>query len=179
MQYRDKTASSEKLLEISRELSGTLVRRGVTFFVNDRADIARIAGASGVHVGQQDLGVEQARRALGGHGLVGISTHNMQQFEEALDSSADYIALGPIFSTSSKANPDPVVGTEFIRQARPRTRKPMVAIGGITLERASEVLDAGADSLAVISDILRAAEPAARAEQYMKLLGDVNPMRQD
>jgi thiamine-phosphate pyrophosphorylase len=179
LQYRDKTASSRKLFEVSCELSDILVRRGVTFFVNDRADVATLAGASGVHVGQEDIGVEQARRVVGRDGLVGISTHNRKQFEEALNTSADYIAVGPVFATSSKANPDAVVGTEFLRQVRPLTAKPIVAIGGITLERASEVMEAGADSVAVISDILRAKKPGVRAQEYLKLLGTANPVEQD
>jgi len=102
--------------------------------------------------------------------VIGLSTHNLQQFEAAVESGADYIAVGPIFATGSKTNPDPVVGVDFVRQARKLTRKPIVAIGGITAERAQEVLDAGADSIAVIRDILSAKNPAARVRQYLKLL---------
>ena len=174
LQYRNKTASSNDLLQSSKRLSADLIPRGVTFIVNDRADVAALAGASGVHVGQEDLGVEEARAVVGRGKLVGVSTHNRAQFEQAAATSVDYIAVGPIFSTSTKANPDPVVGTEFIRQVRPLTDKPIVAIGGITLERAAEVVRAGADSVAVISDLLRAPDPGARARQFVETLEAVN-----
>lgn len=174
LQYRNKTASSRDLLESSKRLSEELVAQGVSFIVNDRADVAALAGASGVHVGQEDLGAEEARAVVGPGKLVGISTHNRAQFEQAAAGSADYIAVGPIFSTSTKCNPDPVVGIEFIRRVRPLTDKPIVAIGGITLERAAEVVRAGADSVAVISDILRARVPGERAHRYVELLEAAN-----
>jgi thiamine-phosphate pyrophosphorylase len=129
-----------------------------------------LAGADGVHVGQDDLSVEQARALAGKGKWVGVSTHNLEQFQSAAATSADYIAVGPVFRTSSKAHPDPVIGTEFIRQVRGLTDKPLVAIGGITLENAAAVIEAGADCVAVISDILRAREPGRRARQYLDLL---------
>lgn len=175
-QYRDKEAFSDELLENSRRLAAELIPRGITFIVNDRADVAALAGASGVHVGQEDLAVRDARTVVGPNRLVGVSTHNRAEFEQAAAAPADYIAVGPIFSTSTKANPDPVVGTEFIRQIRPLTDKPIVAIGGITLERAAEVVRAGADSVAVISDILRAGKPGDRARQYIETLETANPV---
>ena len=170
LQYRDKAASSRELLEASKRLSNILAPRGISFLVNDRADVAALAGATGVHVGQEDLGVEDARKVVGAKRLVGVSTHNRAQFEQAAATSADYIAVGPIFTTSTKENPDPVVGTDLIREVRLLTTKPIVAIGGITLERAADVIRAGADSVAVIGDILRAADPGARARQYIELL---------
>ncbi len=170
LQYRNKAASSRDLLESTKRLSAELIPRGATFIVNDRADVAALGGVSGVHVGQEDLSVEEARAVVGRSKLVGISTHNRAQFERAAASSADYIAVGPIFSTSTKSNPDPVVGTEFMRQVRPLTDKPIVAIGGITVERAAEVVRAGADSVAVISDILRARKPGERARQFLEML---------
>jgi thiamine-phosphate pyrophosphorylase len=174
LQYRHKTASSDELLECAKRLSTLLMPRHVTFIVNDRADVATLVGASGVHVGQEDLGVEEARSVVGPDRLVGVSTHNREQFERAAATSADYIAVGPIFSTSTKEKPDPVVGTNFIRQVRPLTNKPIVAIGGITLERAAEVIRAGADSVAGISDILCAPDPGARTRQYIELLQAAN-----
>ena len=174
LQYRNKSASSRDLLEDSKRLSAALVPRGVTFIVNDRADLAYLSGAAGVHVGQDDLDVEAARAVAGADRLVGVSTHNRQQFQQAAATSADYIAVGPIFSTSTKANPDPVVGTGFIREVRPLTDKPIVAIGGITLERAAEVIRAGADSVAVIGDIVRTPDPGKRAREYVDLLGTPN-----
>jgi thiamine-phosphate pyrophosphorylase len=174
LQYRNKNASARELLEASKRLASLLVPQGVTFFVNDRADVATIAGASGVHVGQEDLGVEEARSVIGAGKLVSISTHNLEQFERATATSADYIAVGPVFATSTKANPDPVVGTDFLRQVRPLTDKPIVAIGGITLERAAESIGAGADCVAVISDILLAPDQGKRARQYIQQLEAAN-----
>lgn len=174
LQYRHKSASSAELLERTKSLWALLIPRHVTFLVNDRADVASLAGASGVHVGQEDLDIEEARSLVGPDKLVGVSTHNREQFLRASATSADYIAVGPVFSTSTKANPDPVVGAEFVRQVRPLTNKPIVAIGGITLERAAEVISAGADSVAVISGILRAPDPGARARRYVEILEAVN-----
>jgi thiamine-phosphate pyrophosphorylase len=171
LQYRNKQAGARELFEKSRALAEELLPRQVTFLVNDRADVAALAGASGVHVGQDDLGVEAARKLVGQVGLVGVSTHNLEQFRAAAATSADYIAIGPIFETASKANPDPVVGLDMLRAARRLTDKQVVAIGGITLERAADVVTAGADSVAVIQDILRAADPAKRARQFVDLLG--------
>ncbi len=127
-----------------------------------------LAGAGGVHVGQNDLGVEEARAICGPERWVGISTHNLEQVAAADQTSADYIAFGPIFPTATKQNPDPVVGTEFLRKAQQMTRKPLVAIGGITLERAAEVYRAGADSLAVIRDLICVPNPGARVREYLK-----------
>ena len=169
-QYRNKTSSSRELLQASQSLCLTVRQRGATFLVNDRPDIARLAGANGVHLGQDDLEVSAARTIVGTGGVIGFSTHNMQQFRATAESDADYIAVGPIFTTGSKVNPDPVVGIDFLRQVRKLTRKPIVAIGGITLERASELIDAGADSVAVISDILKARNPAERVRQYLEIL---------
>jgi thiamine-phosphate pyrophosphorylase len=170
LQYRNKSTSARQYLESSRALAEALRPKRVTFLVNDRPDVAFLAGASGVHVGQDDLDVEQARHVVGSNKLVGVSTHNLEQFECAAASSADYIAVGPVFSTSSKANPDPVVGVDFIRKVRSLTDKPIVAIGGITLEQAAPVIEAGADSVAVISGILSAPNPAQRARQYLETL---------
>ena len=173
-QYRNKGASARELFESSKKLVSLLSSQRVSFVVNDRPDVAALAGANGVHVGQQDLGVEEARRVVGAEKLVGVSTHNLEQFERAAASSADYIAVGPIFATGTKSNPDPVVGTEFVRRVRPLTDKPIVAIGGITLQRAPEIIESGADSVAVITDILGAPEPGVRARQYIDLLGSAN-----
>ena len=174
LQYRNKQGAAREVFESSRRLSSLLIPLGVTFVVNDRADVAVAAEASGVHVGQEDLGVEAARSVIGAGKLLGVSTHNLEQFKQAANTSADYVAIGPVFSTPTKANPDPVVGIELIRQVRSLTDKPIVAIGGITLERAAEVIQAGADSVAVISDILRAPDLGRRARQYGELLEAAN-----
>jgi thiamine-phosphate pyrophosphorylase len=169
-QYRSKTSSSRELLHASQALCMTVRQHGGTFLVNDRADISRLAGASGVHLGQDDLSVAAAREVVGADCLIGLSTHNLRQFVAAAESRPDYIAVGPIFPTGGKQNPDPVVGVDFIRTVRKLTMKPIVAIGGITLERAREVIEAGADSVAVISDILKAKNPADRVRQYLQLI---------
>src|SRR5579863_3201783 len=167
IQYRDKTASSRRYFEISRQLVHVLGPCGARLIVNDRPDVALLAGAGGVHVGREDLGVEDARAICGTDRWVGVSTHTLEQLAEADRTSADYVAFGPIFQTSTKKNPDPVVGTELLRRARAMTKKPLVAIGGITLERAADVYRAGADSLAVIRDLICAPDPAVRAREYL------------
>ena len=167
IQYRNKTATSRHIYETSLQLSKLLGSRGVRFIVNDRPDIALLTGAGGVHVGQEDLSVEDARAVCGPDRWVGVSTHSLEQVASADGTSADYIAFGPIFPTSTKLNPDDVVGTELLRRARKLTAKPIVAIGGITLERAAEVYRAGADSLAVIRDLICAANPRERAHEFL------------
>jgi thiamine-phosphate pyrophosphorylase len=175
LQYRAKNATAREFWEESRAIAEIAWGAQCTFFVNDRPDVAYLAGADGVHVGQEDLEVADAREIMGPGRWVGVSTHNLEQFREAAASSADYIAVGPVFQTSSKANPDPVVGTELLRQVRTLTDKPIVAIGGITLERAAEVIAAGADSVAVISDILKAKDPAGTAREFIRRLDAVKP----
>ena len=174
LQYRDKSAAAKELLETSRELASSLESPHTALIVNDRPDVAALAGARGVHVGQDDLGVEQARAVGGNEMWIGVSTHNLEQFRRGAATSADYIAVGPVFATASKENPDPVVGLELIREVRGLTEKPIVAIGGITLDRAKSVIDAGADSVAVISDILLARSPGERARQFLDALSQSN-----
>jgi thiamine-phosphate pyrophosphorylase len=168
IQYRNKKATSRELFEISVRLSAALARRSVRFVVNDRPDIALLSAAGGVHVGQDDLGVEEARAICGSERWVGISTHTLDQVAVADRTSADYVAFGPIFPTTTKLNPDAVVGTQLLRRARQMTSKPLVAIGGITLERAADVYDAGADSLAVVRDLICAPNPGERARQFLE-----------
>jgi thiamine-phosphate pyrophosphorylase len=175
LQYRNKGAGAREMLREARLVARRARAAGAEFFVNDRPDIAVLAEAAGVHVGQDDLSVEQARALVGQSRWVGVSTHNQEQFRAAMLTTADYIAVGPVFPTNSKQNPDPVVGTEFLRKMRPLTAKTIVAIGGITLERAGEVIAAGADSVAVISDILLAAEPALRAAEFLRILEAAKP----
>jgi thiamine-phosphate pyrophosphorylase len=175
LQYRAKYATARELWAESRAIGEVTRRAKCTFIVNDRPDVAYLAKADGVHVGQDDLDPEQARNVIGPDRWVGVSTHNLEQFRQAAATSADYIAVGPIFQTSSKANPDPVVGTGLLRLVRVLTEKPIVAIGGITLERAADVLAAGADSVAVISDILRPKDPAATAREFIRRLDAAKP----
>lgn len=177
MQLRDKRATPRNACAAAKELIAGLSPRGVRIIVNDRPDLAALAGAGGVHVGQEDLPVDDARRICGDSCWVGVSTHNVEQFREAVATSADYIAVGPIFPTTTKENPDPVVGLELLRAARRLTRKPIVAIGGITLETAAEVFRAGADSVAVISDLLLTRDPAGRAKEYLAIAERVRSAR--
>jgi thiamine-phosphate pyrophosphorylase len=136
--------------------------------MNDRADLCLMAEFDGVHVGQDDLLPESVRGIIGHERWLGVSTHNPEQLIEADLTSADYLAIGPVFSTSSKERPDPVVGLEGVRRARLLTRKPLVAIGGITRGNAASVIEAGADSVAAISDLLR--EPRKSAEEFFRVL---------
>lgn len=140
----------------------------IRLIMNDRADLALAADFDGVHVGQDDLSPESVRKIIGPDRWLGVSTHNPEQVAEADKTSADYIAIGPVFATSSKERPDPVVGLEGVRRARQLTRKPLVAIGGITRANAAAVIEAGADSVAVISDLLR--DPGKSAEAFFRIL---------
>jgi thiamine-phosphate pyrophosphorylase len=143
--------------------------QGLKLIMNDRADICLAADFDGVHVGQDDLSPVSARKIVGAERWLGVSTHNPQQVREADKTSADYIAIGPVFATASKVNPDPVIGLAGLRQARALTNKPLVAIGGITRENCRSVIDAGADSVAVISDLIR--DPGKSAEEFLRILG--------
>jgi thiamine-phosphate diphosphorylase len=140
----------------------------VQLIMNDRADLCLAADFDGVHVGQDDLSPESVRRIIGPDRWLGVSTHNPGQLREADLTSADYLAIGPVFATSSKEKPDPVVGLDGVRRARALTRKPLVAIGGITRANAASVIEAGADSVAVISDLIR--EPGKSAEEFLRIL---------
>jgi thiamine-phosphate pyrophosphorylase len=168
LQYRNKSGNARQMLEQARELK-RWVGGSVKLIENDRADICLAAGFDGVHVGQEDLSPEGARKVIGERLWLGVSTHNPEQVKEADKTSADYIAIGPVFSTASKANPDPVIGLEGVRIARALTRKPLVAIGGINRANCRAVIEAGADSVAVISDLMR--EPRKSAEDFFRILG--------
>jgi thiamine-phosphate diphosphorylase len=173
IQLRDKHASSRELYESAQRVAECVHKAGGIFIVNDRADVARAEDADGVHVGQEDLPVEAARALVGPGKLVGYSTHVLEQVREADRSTADYVAFGPIFPTASKVNPDPVVGLGGLAEARKATRKPLVAIGGITLENARAVIDAGADCVAVIRALVGAPDIRKRAEAFIERLSGV------
>jgi thiamine-phosphate pyrophosphorylase len=172
IQYRNKSGNARMMLEQARELR-KLARAGapaphVRLVMNDRADLCLAADFDGVHVGQDDLSPAAVRQIIGPGRWLGVSTHNPDQLREADLTSADYLAIGPVFATSSKVNPDPVVGLDGVRRARALTHKPLVAIGGITRANAASVIEAGADSVAVISDLLR--EPRKSAEEFFRIL---------
>jgi thiamine-phosphate pyrophosphorylase len=168
LQYRNKSGNARQMLDQARELRARL-GPSVKLIMNDRADLCLAAAFDGLHIGQDDLSPESARRIIGPDRRLGVSTHNPEQLAEADKTSADYLAIGPVFATASKVNPDPVVGLEGLRRARELTCKPLVAIGGITRANARSVIDAGADSVAVISDLLR--DPRKSAEEFLKVLG--------
>ncbi|MGB0076425.1 MAG: thiamine phosphate synthase [Candidatus Sulfotelmatobacter sp.] len=173
IQYRNKSSNARVMLEQAHELSRQLRARATAphllkLIMNDRVDLCLVAEFDGVHVGQDDLSPESVRSIIGPDRWLGVSTHNPEQLLEADRNSADYLAIGPVFSTSSKDRPDPVVGLEGVRRARHLTRKPLVAIGGITRSNAASAIEAGADSVAVISDLLR--DPRKSAEEFFRIL---------
>jgi thiamine-phosphate pyrophosphorylase len=172
LQYRDKDAADEVLLE-----RAALLRRifmDSRLILNDRVPLVHSAGYDGVHVGQEDLSPAEARALLGPEVMVGVSTHSERQLVNAADSPADYVAIGPVFATSSKQVPDPVVGLEGVRAARALTDKPLVAIGGITRANCAAVIEAGADSVAVISDLIQS--PGKSVEEFFGRLGNHGAM---
>lgn len=168
LQYRNKTGNAREMLDHARRLKQS-IPAPVKLVMNDRSDLCLAAGFDGVHVGQDDLSPESVRGIVGPELWLGVSTHNPEQVAEEDRTSADYIAIGPVFGTMSKANPDPVVGLDGVRRARELTRKPLVAIGGITRANCRSVIDAGADSVAVISDLV--SDPQKSAEEFLRLLG--------
>jgi thiamine-phosphate pyrophosphorylase len=181
LEYRDKSGDARTMLDQARRLKYLLSQTEPApsssppalapwrLIMNDRADLCLAADFDGVHVGQDDLSPKSARQIIGAQRWLGISTHNPDQVREADRSSADYIAIGPVFATASKLKPDPVVGLDGVRRARALTRKPLVAIGGITRQNCRSVIAAGADSVAVISDLIR--DPGKSAEEFLRILG--------
>lgn len=169
IQLRDKTPSTGARLALADAVVARVHAAGALVVINDRADIARLSGADGVHVGQEDLTVEQARLVVGRGAIVGLSTHDEGQLDAAARTSATYIAVGPIYGTATKATGYSARGLDLVRRAAERGR-PVVAIGGMTLERAPEVLAAGATAVAVISDLLRG-DPEKRVRLFVQRLG--------
>jgi thiamine-phosphate pyrophosphorylase len=164
LQYRDKNGSPREILSACATLRKAFFSSDCRLILNDRADLALLAGFDGVHVGQDDLSPEDARRIVGPDRIVGVSTHTYEQVRIADRSCADYIAIGPVFVTRTKRNPDPVIGLEGVRHARSITHKPLVAIGGIARANARTVLDAGANSVAVISALFANGQTVGRTK---------------
>ncbi len=162
---REVFAQLERVAELCRDA-------GVLFVVNDRADLAALTGAA-LHLGQDDLTPTAARKIVGAKTLIGFSTHNEAQLRAAAAEPASYLALGPIFGTASKQNPDPIVGIDELRRLRPLTDRPLVAIGGITRANAQSVFTAGADSVAIIGDLFAEhGNVRARTEEWVSLTRD-------
>ncbi|HEY7095327.1 MAG TPA: thiamine phosphate synthase [Terriglobales bacterium] len=168
LQYRNKTDHSQIMLDQARELK-RIAGNSVKLIMNDRADLCLAADFNGVHVGQDDLSPESVRLVIGNRLCLGVSTHNPEQLSQGDGTSADYLAIGPVFATGSKERPDPVIGLAGVHRARSLTLKPLVAIGGITRANCREVIDAGADSVAVIADLTNA--PRKSAEEFLRILG--------
>lgn len=169
VQLRDKSPSSAERLTLADAVVARVHAAGGRLIVNDRADVARLSRADGVHVGQDDLSVPDARAIVGPEAIVGVSTHDASQIDAAGQTSASYIAVGPVYDTRTKATGYDARGLALIARAA-ATGKPVVAIGGITLERAPDVIAAGAASVAVISDLLADADPAARVRSFLAIL---------
>jgi thiamine-phosphate pyrophosphorylase len=171
VQYRNKVGEPESVLRFAAIVWEVFAGTGCRLILNDRADLAVLAGFGGVHVGQGDLPPEDARRVVGVERWVGVSTHNDEQVRVADATSADYIAVGPVFATGTKVDAEPVIGLEGVRRARSLTTKPMVAIGGITRANAQSVIDAGADSVAVISALFVEGETVEKvARDFLEIL---------
>jgi thiamine-phosphate pyrophosphorylase len=166
VQYRDKDADDEVALYRAEEIGEAFDGAGATLIVNDRLDTMLLAGWDGVHVGQEDMAAADARVVAGDGRVIGVSTHTMEQVWEAEQGVADYVAIGPVFATKTKLDASPVVGLDAVRRARELTTKPLVAIGGITRGNARAAIDAGADSVAVISGLI------ARGESVEKVARD-------
>jgi thiamine-phosphate pyrophosphorylase len=174
LQYRDKEGSDELLLQRAAILRRVFPSPDSCLILNDRVPLVLSAGYDGVHVGQEDLSPEEARALLGPGAMVGISTHGESQLLRVADSPVDYVAIGPVFATSSKQVPDPVVGLDGVHAARALTQRPLVAIGGITRANCAAVIEAGADSVAVISDLIQ--NPGKSVEEFFSRLGTHDAM---
>ena len=170
VQLREKTMPDRDLLKLARELRAVTHGTQTALFINDRADIAALCQADGLHLGQDDMSMEDARRIVGAHVRIGLSTHSIAQARAALEQQPDYIGFGPVWSTPTKANPDPVVGTELLRQVVGFADVPVVAIGGIFPSRIPEVLAAGARNLALVRHFMEAEEPRERIAEVMEMV---------
>ncbi len=167
IQYRNKTGSSRELYEEAKMLRE--ICRGALFLINDRADIALAVSADGIHIGQSDLPLAVARRILGKEKVIGVTVHNAEEARDAEEGGADYLGLSPIFETSTKKDAGKPCGVEMIRKVKKAVKIPVVAIGGINLENAGEVVSAGADALCAISNVVAAEDVRKRIEKYQKL----------
>ena len=170
IQLREKRASPRVFYQAALEAMSMARRLGVQIIINDRVDIAIAVKADGVHLGQDDLPPDRARILLGASRIIGFSTHSLEQALAADLAPVDYVAIGPVLQTATKERPDPIVGLETVREIRRRISKPLVAIGGITLDRARAIVEAGADSIAVIADLLSASDIAERTRAFVDML---------
>jgi thiamine-phosphate pyrophosphorylase len=171
VQYRDKEAAPQAILRHAEIIRDIFTGSGSLLIMNDRADLAVLAGWNGIHVGQNDLSPEDVRKVVGPTRWVGVSTHTEEQVRLAESSCADYVAVGPVFATGTKRDAEPVIGLAGVTRARTLTTKPLVAIGGITRENARSVIEAGADSVAVISALIGEGESVEKvARDFLDVL---------
>ena len=170
VQVRAPSATSRELLYWCDTLVELARQTDASVIVNDRVDIARLSGAAGVHLGQDDLTVAAARRQLGDEALIGLSTHTAAQADAAQTEPLDYVAVGPVYETSTKRTGYAAVGLDLVTSAAIRGQVPVVAIGGLTLERAPAVIAAGATCVAVVSDLLAGGDPQCRVGDYVRAL---------
>jgi len=166
-QVRDKLLDDEALYRQLLQIRQLCSAENASFIVNDRVDLAQASGAAGVHLGQKDLPVAAAREILGNESVIGISTHDREQFLEAQRADVDYVAVGPIFHTGTKESDNEPLGLDFLRAIAKKRNHPLVAIGGIQLDNVHQVWKAGADSVAVVSDIAASQDPANRIYSYL------------
>lgn len=173
LQLRAKSMPGAEMLEAATRIVRAAHGRGAKVVINDRADIARLCGADGVHVGQDDLPSGSVRAIVGVDAIVGLSTHTTSQLDHAVNEPVNYLAIGPVFGTTTKDTGYDAVGLEMVREAAHLAAVrglPLVAIGGITLDRAASVIEAGAASVAVIGDLLSTGDPAGRTREFLARL---------
>lgn len=169
VQLRAKDLSTREFLAWAETAVEASRASDIAFIINDRADVALLSGASGVHVGEDDLSVAGARRVLGDDAIIGLSTHTIEQAKRADRMAVDYVAIGPVYATESKASAGAPLGVDYVENVRDIVQKPLVAIGGITLDHAPELLAAGIDGLAVISALKNATSLEEEARRWLAL----------
>ncbi|MDZ7638068.1 MAG: thiamine phosphate synthase [Bryobacterales bacterium] len=177
LQLRHKEAFNREVFEEARRVAALCEQAGVLFVLNDRADLARLLSA-GLHIGQEDQVPSEAREVLGAALSLGYSTHNLKQLREASSEPVDYLAIGPVFGTINKQNPDPMVGLEALRQIAACSVRPLVAIGGVTLENAQRLYDAGIHCAAIIGDLYALGDTAPDIQRRVAQWNDLYPHTQ-
>ncbi len=173
IQVRGKHRTDRDLCDDIMRVGALCRASSAMLIINDRIDLALATGANGVHLGQDDVPPSIARRLLGDEAVIGLSTHNPAQFQQAQDEPVDYVAVGPVFCTTTKRNPDPIVGLKMFSRMAGGSRIPVVAIGGVNLSRARRLWSAGASSVAVVSDVLQHPDPSARVRQYLEAAEEI------
>lgn len=170
IQLRGKNISTKDFISMAKTVKTVTEAFNATFIINDRVDVAMVVGAEGVHLGQDDLPIKQARKLLGEEKIIGVSTHGVEEVTRAAQDGADYVGFGPIYETSTKSDTHDIQGLDKLKEIRKATDLPLVAIGGINRDNIGDVLSCGADSCAVISDILNNQETGGIKNAVKSLL---------